>query len=245
MHWSLTSKRHLFIFGVIGQQAQLNVDSVSPIATLVDPLKHSVSLDEAASMWGAGSVLEHNARDVYWFGGLSEKESQPKDSCGAPGEDSCADLEARWAGSSGSSAHGSQPSGVYGSSNDKTGGCMHNDGLAIEQYSKIAGNMSSGSAGETASFAPRSAVQGAQTDKQEQVQVQVQEWEWEREQATADSQSIEGELAGCVLNPTRGDGDMYTPRWIRGVGKAKEGLCPVCYSDGLVVWKRMKCSAYW
>ncbi|KAI9482191.1 hypothetical protein BX667DRAFT_39822 [Coemansia mojavensis] len=39
--------------------------------------------------------------------------------------------------------------------------------------------------------------------------------------------------------------DMYTPRWIRGVGREKEGLCPVCFEKGMLNWRRMKCSAYW
>ncbi|KAJ2737332.1 hypothetical protein IW152_000056 [Coemansia sp. BCRC 34962] len=54
-----------------------------------------------------------------------------------------------------------------------------------------------------------------------------------------------GLLAGCEPNVIRGPDDMYTPRWMRGIGKSKEGLCPVCFSSGKQNWKRMKCSAYW
>lgn len=53
------------------------------------------------------------------------------------------------------------------------------------------------------------------------------------------------ELAECEPNIIRGPDDMYTPRWMRGIGKSKEGLCPVCFESGVVSWKRMKCSAYW
>ncbi|CAG8590226.1 12231_t:CDS:2, partial [Acaulospora morrowiae] len=42
--------------------------------------------------------------------------------------------------------------------------------------------------------------------------------------------------------PARFDGDMYTPRWVRGVGKSKEGLCPHCEPSR---WLKTKISAYW
>ncbi|CAB4461687.1 unnamed protein product [Rhizophagus irregularis] len=42
--------------------------------------------------------------------------------------------------------------------------------------------------------------------------------------------------------PPRFDGDMYTPRWVRGVGKSKEGLCPHCEPAR---WLKTKISAYW
>ncbi|KAJ2872820.1 hypothetical protein GGH93_003719 [Coemansia aciculifera] len=54
-----------------------------------------------------------------------------------------------------------------------------------------------------------------------------------------------GLLADCEPNIIRSPDDMYTPRWMRGIGKSKEGLCPVCYESGEQNWKRMKCSAYW
>lgn len=38
-------------------------------------------------------------------------------------------------------------------------------------------------------------------------------------------------------------GDEYTPRWVRGIGKAKEGLCPHCTDRQ--VWLKIKISAYW
>ncbi|KAJ2612743.1 hypothetical protein GGF44_006075, partial [Coemansia sp. RSA 1694] len=62
----------------------------------------------------------------------------------------------------------------------------------------------------------------------------------------SDEQSANSEfLSGCEPNMIRSPSDMYTPRWMRGMGKAKEGLCPICYNNGELNWKRMKCSAYW
>ncbi|KAJ2147918.1 hypothetical protein GGH19_001006 [Coemansia sp. RSA 1807] len=52
-------------------------------------------------------------------------------------------------------------------------------------------------------------------------------------------------LAECEPNLIRTPNDMYTPRWIRGIGREKEGLCPVCFDNGTLNWRRMKCSAYW
>ncbi|CAG8594204.1 9136_t:CDS:10 [Funneliformis mosseae] len=46
----------------------------------------------------------------------------------------------------------------------------------------------------------------------------------------------------ATRQPARFDGDMYTPRWVRGVGKSKEGLCPHCEP---VRWLKTKISAYW
>ncbi|KAJ1921941.1 hypothetical protein H4219_000288 [Mycoemilia scoparia] len=46
-------------------------------------------------------------------------------------------------------------------------------------------------------------------------------------------------------NPIRSQGDQYTPRYIRGVGRTKMGMCPACESNGVVKWFKMKCSAYW
>ncbi|CAG8475657.1 4965_t:CDS:2 [Paraglomus occultum] len=42
--------------------------------------------------------------------------------------------------------------------------------------------------------------------------------------------------------PPRFESDMYTPRWVRGVGKSKEGLCPHCNPPR---WYKTKISAYW
>lgn len=44
------------------------------------------------------------------------------------------------------------------------------------------------------------------------------------------------------LNPF----DLYTPRWVRGIGKDKEGLCSICYEEDSkkIIWKRTKTSEY-
>ncbi|PIA19347.1 hypothetical protein COEREDRAFT_84646 [Coemansia reversa NRRL 1564] len=57
--------------------------------------------------------------------------------------------------------------------------------------------------------------------------------------------SVLDALLGCEPNLIRAPDDMYTPRWIRGIGKEKEGLCSICFSNGTLKWRRMKCSAYW
>ncbi|PWN46017.1 hypothetical protein IE81DRAFT_80436 [Ceraceosorus guamensis] len=36
--------------------------------------------------------------------------------------------------------------------------------------------------------------------------------------------------------------DLYSPRWVRGVGTTKEGLCPICYEVGEVRWYKTKIS---
>ncbi|KAJ2848745.1 hypothetical protein IWW36_003108 [Coemansia brasiliensis] len=59
------------------------------------------------------------------------------------------------------------------------------------------------------------------------------------------NQNMEGDFDGCEPNLIRAFDDMYTPRWIRGIGREKEGLCPVCFEKGTLNWRRMKCSAYW
>ncbi|KAJ2381183.1 hypothetical protein GGI05_006066, partial [Coemansia sp. RSA 2603] len=46
------------------------------------------------------------------------------------------------------------------------------------------------------------------------------------------SASTFADLSGCEPNTPRFPEDMYTPRWIRGIGKNKEGLCPVCFEQG-------------
>ncbi|CAG8491018.1 5115_t:CDS:10 [Ambispora leptoticha] len=46
----------------------------------------------------------------------------------------------------------------------------------------------------------------------------------------------------ATRQPARFEGDMYTPRWVRGVGKSKEGLCPHCNPPR---WLKTKISAYW
>ncbi|KAJ1730686.1 hypothetical protein LPJ61_002886, partial [Coemansia biformis] len=65
------------------------------------------------------------------------------------------------------------------------------------------------------------------------------------EEADSGKGAVQGVLAGCEPNIIRTPDDMYTPRWIRGIGKGKEGLCPVCFDSGALIWRRMKCSAYW
>ncbi|KAJ1676905.1 hypothetical protein EV182_007269, partial [Spiromyces aspiralis] len=59
---------------------------------------------------------------------------------------------------------------------------------------------------------------------------------WETPMDTSD-ESIE-------YNVVRGEHDLYTPRIIRGIGKSKEGLCPVCQASGETRWFKMKCSSY-
>ncbi|KAI8056856.1 hypothetical protein BDF22DRAFT_617019 [Syncephalis plumigaleata] len=39
--------------------------------------------------------------------------------------------------------------------------------------------------------------------------------------------------------------DMYTPRKVKGEGRAKLGECPVCYEEGVSTWFRLKISSYW
>jgi hypothetical protein len=44
--------------------------------------------------------------------------------------------------------------------------------------------------------------------------------------------------------------DLYTPRFTKGVGRTKEGICPICFEskerggEGRVEWLSMKFSAY-
>ncbi|RKP22805.1 hypothetical protein SYNPS1DRAFT_9804, partial [Syncephalis pseudoplumigaleata] len=39
--------------------------------------------------------------------------------------------------------------------------------------------------------------------------------------------------------------DVYTPRRIEGVGRAKQGQCPICYDEAKPAWFCLKTSAYW
>ncbi|KAL1924781.1 uncharacterized protein VTP21DRAFT_4435 [Calcarisporiella thermophila] len=43
-------------------------------------------------------------------------------------------------------------------------------------------------------------------------------------------------------NLPRGPSDLYTPRWAKGIGVSKSGLCPLCPGER---WFNMKFSAYW
>ncbi|KAJ2961328.1 hypothetical protein NQZ79_g3380 [Umbelopsis isabellina] len=45
----------------------------------------------------------------------------------------------------------------------------------------------------------------------------------------------------AVSNIARGVNDFYSPRWLRGIGAKKEGLCPLC--QGL--WLKTKTSRFW
>ncbi|KAL5513955.1 hypothetical protein ACEPAG_2716 [Sanghuangporus baumii] len=52
------------------------------------------------------------------------------------------------------------------------------------------------------------------------------------------------------FNPPRSAEDLYTPRFVRGVGRDKMGLCPICYESperggaGRAEWLSMKFSAF-
>ncbi|KAH9979575.1 hypothetical protein BGW80DRAFT_605366, partial [Lactifluus volemus] len=51
--------------------------------------------------------------------------------------------------------------------------------------------------------------------------------------------------SGCTFNPPRDVFDLYTPRFVRGSGHTKVGLCPLCTCTGTgKVWLSMKFSAY-
>ncbi|KAJ3750061.1 hypothetical protein DFH05DRAFT_1465812 [Lentinula detonsa] len=55
---------------------------------------------------------------------------------------------------------------------------------------------------------------------------------------------------GGIYNPPRNAFDLYTPRFVKGKGKDKMGMCPICIEDverggeGKKVWLAMKFSAY-
>ena len=38
--------------------------------------------------------------------------------------------------------------------------------------------------------------------------------------------------SGGTYNESITPFDLYTPRWVRGVGRDKEGLCPICFHEG-------------
>lgn len=38
--------------------------------------------------------------------------------------------------------------------------------------------------------------------------------------------------------------DLYSPRYTRGIGSNKEGLCPICYEEGHSIWLKTKTSQY-
>ncbi|KAI9145094.1 hypothetical protein BKA69DRAFT_1025276 [Paraphysoderma sedebokerense] len=49
--------------------------------------------------------------------------------------------------------------------------------------------------------------------------------------------------AKATKQEPRFEGDLYTPLWVRGVGKAKEGLCRLCHPENN--WFKIKISAFW
>lgn len=53
-----------------------------------------------------------------------------------------------------------------------------------------------------------------------------------------------------VPNPPRSANDLYSPRWLRGKGARKEGLCPLCEpvdpsSPTSNMWLKTKTSRFW
>ncbi|KAJ1022699.1 hypothetical protein NDA18_005037 [Ustilago nuda] len=53
------------------------------------------------------------------------------------------------------------------------------------------------------------------------------------------AQTVQG-----TFNKPRSILDLYTPRFVKGVGAQKVGMCPVCYEDGKVKFFKTKLSAY-
>jgi len=57
-------------------------------------------------------------------------------------------------------------------------------------------------------------------------------------------------MRGGTYNAPRGPLDLYTPRFTKGVGRTKVGVCPICAEpklrggEGSVVWLSMKFSAF-
>ncbi|TDL26719.1 hypothetical protein BD410DRAFT_715454, partial [Rickenella mellea] len=55
---------------------------------------------------------------------------------------------------------------------------------------------------------------------------------------------------GGIFNPARNLLDLYTPRFVKGIGRDKVGLCPICYESrergglGKTEWLSMKFSAF-
>ena len=55
---------------------------------------------------------------------------------------------------------------------------------------------------------------------------------------------------GGIYNPPRDPRDLYTPRFVKGKGRTKVGLCPICIESpsrggrGQKVWLSMKFSAF-
>ncbi|KAA1471012.1 hypothetical protein DENSPDRAFT_892538 [Dentipellis sp. KUC8613] len=59
-----------------------------------------------------------------------------------------------------------------------------------------------------------------------------------------------GKGTGATYNPPRDALDLYTPRFVRGSGREKVGVCPICCEsvarggEGKVLWLSMKFSAF-
>jgi hypothetical protein len=57
--------------------------------------------------------------------------------------------------------------------------------------------------------------------------------------------------AAATWNPPRSPNDLYSPRWQRGIGPKKEGLCPLCDPTNDVcisvhnMWLKTKTSRFW
>ncbi|KAI0067535.1 hypothetical protein BV25DRAFT_1897100 [Artomyces pyxidatus] len=51
-------------------------------------------------------------------------------------------------------------------------------------------------------------------------------------------------MRGATYNPPRSPLDLYTPRFVRGAGRTKVGLCPICAAEGHILWLSMKFSAF-
>lgn len=55
---------------------------------------------------------------------------------------------------------------------------------------------------------------------------------------------------GGIYNPPRDPRDLYTPRFVKGKGRTKVGLCPICIESpsrggrGQKLWLSMKFSAF-
>ncbi|KIP01999.1 hypothetical protein PHLGIDRAFT_122849 [Phlebiopsis gigantea 11061_1 CR5-6] len=64
------------------------------------------------------------------------------------------------------------------------------------------------------------------------------------------SETVAQDTAGATSNAPRSQYDLYTPRWVKGRGPTKVGMCPVCAEpparggEGSRVWLSMKFSAF-
>jgi hypothetical protein len=57
-------------------------------------------------------------------------------------------------------------------------------------------------------------------------------------------------LGNAAYNPPRDAFDLYTPRFTKGIGRTKVGVCPICAESakrggvGKILWLSMKFSAF-